>query len=113
MRTRSKRTKMLGKQAKARSVLRQYLNKEITLTGYIKTIQDVATIGFIGKSVLFNTNKIDHFWIHLDEFKNFDVTKADWTLPITIKGTVYQYSKEYNHKIWHMKYSLCNVEVIA
>ena len=51
--------------------------------------------------------------IYLDEFKNFDVTKADWTLPITIKGTVYQYSKEYNHKIWHMKYSLCNVEVIA
>ena len=93
------RNKQLEKQAKARSFLRQYLNKEITLTGYIKTIQDVATFGFVGKSVLFDNSMVDHLWIHLDEFKNFDVANADWSMPIKIRGTVYQYSKELNRKI--------------
>lgn len=111
-----KLSKTLSKQANTRAYLREYLDKEITITCTVKAIQDVASVGFVGKSVLLSNlslPNIDHLWVHLNEFKNFNVNTHDWQVPIKIKGTVYQYSRENNRKIWKMKYSLKNVEVIT
>ena len=108
--------KRLGEEAKLRGAFfRKYLDKEVILTGNIITTHDVLSVGYVGKSVLFgnlNINNIGHIWIHRDEFKNYNVETADWSIPITIKGTVYQYSRCYKGKVWIVKYSLKNVEVL-
>ena len=115
-RTKNKIGLKLGEQAKARGdFFRKFLDKEITLTGKILALQDVLSVNFIGKSVLFSVSNIpdvDHLWIHLEEFKNFNVEEFNWNNPITIKGTVYSYTRENKSKVWHVKYSLKDVEVI-
>lgn len=106
----------LGEEAKAKGAFfRKFLDKELILRGRIKTIQDVLSTNYIGKSVLFGDlgiPDVNHIWIHLDEFKNYDVTKYNENKLLTIKGTVYAYSRDYKNKVWHIKYSLKNVEVL-
>lgn len=115
-RTKNKIGLKLGEQAKARgNFFRKFLDKEVTLTGKISAVQDVLSINFVGKSVLFSVTNIpdvDHLWIHLEEFKNFDVEEHNWNNPITIKGTVYSYARDSGSKVWHVKYSLKDIEVI-
>ena len=111
-----RRCQKLGEEAKAKGAFfRKFLDKELILTGKIKTVQDVLATNYIGKSVLFGDLKIpdvDHIWIHLDEFKNFNIDEYVLDSPLTIKGTVYSYSRDYKSKVWHIKYSLKNVEVL-
>lgn len=115
-RTKNKIGLKLGEQAKARGdFFRKFLDKEIILTGKIRALQDVLSVNFIGKSVLFsidNVPDVDHLWIHLEEFKNFNVEECDWDKLITIKGTVYSYTRENKSKVWHVKYSLKNIQVL-
>lgn len=115
-RTKNRYAKKLGEEAKAKaSFFKKYLDKEIILTGRIMAVRDVLSTNFIGKSVLFsifNNQDVDHIWIHMNEFKNYDVENENWNNPITIKGIVYSYSRDYRDKVWHIKYSLKNVEAI-
>lgn len=115
-RIKHKNGKRLGDEAKAKgNFFRKFLDKELILTGKIKAINNVLSTNFVGKSVLFGDlgiEDVDHIWIHADEFKNLDVENFDWSNPITIKGTVYQYTRYFKCKVWHTKYSLKDVTVL-
>ena len=115
-RTKYKNGKRLGDEAKAKgNFFRKFLDKELILTGKIKAINNVLSTNFVGKSVLFgdlDIEDVDHIWIHADEFTNLNVENFNWNNPITIRGTVYQYTRYFKGKVWHTKYSLKGVVVL-
>ena len=112
---RKRRHKMIGRQAKQREVLKDYLNKEITITGTFARIKDVVSLNYVGKSILltnikFKDEEIQHMWIHQKAINNYHKLKKGDT--VVLKGTVYGYSHSYCNKVLAVKYSLENITII-
>ena len=112
---RKRKHKMIGRQAKQREVLKDYLNKEITITGTFDRIKDVISLNYVGKSILltnikFKDKEIQHMWIHQQAISNWHKLKKGDT--VVLKGTVYRYSHSYCEKILAVKYSLENITLI-
>lgn len=111
-----KKRKLIGRQAKEREVLIDYVGEEVTLSGIYTKTNSVISSDFIGKSILFKNIKfkehdIQHIWIHYDAIKNLS-RKLTYGDLVVLKGTVYSYTHSYRGRLLSVKYSLKDVEIL-